>query len=248
MIKKIICFLFLAFGGIGIEQVASSTMPVEAAETVDIVDKWAHSDQDVREQYNKFLEILQEGVDNKLISQKDALRIIQGAGFAAEKHKSQLRKNAKQTPYFIHPLGVADHLMRVGNIYDPDVIIAALIHDTVNEELATNEELAKAFGKKVAEYVKELTDDKALSAKERKKMQIIQALHQSKGAAAIKLSDKWHNLNTLMKDPPTGWTQDRMDQYFQWAQVVIDNLPEVSSSLKEAADKTIVQYWEAQDK
>jgi hypothetical protein len=92
-----------------------------------------------------------------------------------------------------------------------------------------------------------MTVKKGLTLKEQKKSQIIQAFHQTPSVAIIKLSDKLSNLITLAKTPPSSWTRDRIDQYFQWAQSVIENLPEANPLLKQAVRDVISNYWEKQD-
>jgi (p)ppGpp synthase/HD superfamily hydrolase len=247
MIRNFLYSFLLMWGTVGAVSTEPASAPIiESFENKDVVDRYAKSDRDVRAELNKFLSSLKVGMESGALSPEEGEKILKGVEFAMQKHQFQERKNSKKTPYVIHPIGVADHIMRVGKVYDADVIIAALMHDTINEGLATKEELTKNFGKAVASYVEEVTDDQAIPVKERKKKQIIQALHQSKGASLIKLSDKWHNLNTLMKDPPSGWNREKMDLYFQWAQAVAENLPEVNAPLKESLHETIAHYWEAQ--
>ena len=224
----------------------SFTSNIEGAKSA--LKKWAKANKDIMRQFDLFLQSLQKGIDEKVLTKEKSEKVLKAVAFAAEKHKLQMRTNPQKTPYIIHPLGVADQVMRIGHVYDTDVLIAALLHDVLDDTGTTREEIASQFGEKVASYVEEMTEDLKLSSKERKKLQIIHALHQSQGASFIKLSDKLHNLNTLMTDPPAGWSQDQMDQYFQWTQSVIENLPEVSDSLKEAVHKAIVKYWTSQEK
>lgn len=214
--------------------------------TKQAVEVFARNDAEIMKQYDLFVSSLQVGISKGSLSEKEASKVLDAVAFAAEKHQEQVRKTAKKTPYFIHPLGVTYYVMKIGQVYDSEVLIAALLHDTLEDNLSTAEEITERYGKSVADYVSELTDNKALPLKERKKQQIIHAFHQSKGAAVIKFADKLHNLGTLMKDPPEGWNQDRMDQYFQWAQAVIDNLPQVNDPLKLAVHKRIAKYWESQ--
>lgn len=72
-------------------------------------------------------------------------RLLQAMKFAAEKHATQRRKNADATPYINHPIEVAEHLAAIGGISDEDVIIAALLHDTVEDTQTTIEEIEVAF-------------------------------------------------------------------------------------------------------
>src|SRR4026209_2713188 len=97
----------------------------------------------------------------------DLANILHAANFAAKKHKDQKRKGQDGEPYINHPIEVANLLVDAGKIADPDMIIAALLHDTVEDTDATFEEIEKRFGATVAGYVRELTDDKSLAKAER---------------------------------------------------------------------------------
>ncbi|MES2200572.1 MAG: HD domain-containing protein [Chlamydiota bacterium] len=219
---------------------------VQVVEAESWLDKFAKSDKDVLEQFRSFKQSLQKGVEKGLLSEADVGKILQAVSFAAEKHKSQFRKNANKTPYVIHPIGVANHIVSIGNVYEVDVVIAALLHDVMDGTDATYEEIATYFGLKVVEYIQEVTGELTLSDKEQKKQQIIEAPHQSREVAIIKLADKLHNISTLIKDPSQGWSQDSLDGYFQWVHAVVDHLPDVNDPLKEAVHKTIAGYWESQ--
>ena len=228
------------------EPTDSFTNNIEGAKAA--LKKWAKANKDIMRQFDLFLQSLQKGIDEKMLTKEKSEKILKAVAYAAEKHRLQLRANEKKTPYIIHPIGVADQVMQIAHVYDVDVIVAALLHDVLDDTGATLSEISSQFGEKVAGYVDEMTEDVKLSSKERKKLQIIHALHQSQGAALIKISDKLHNLNTLMNDPPIGWTQDRMDQYFQWSQAVVENLPAVSDALKKEFHEVIVKYWASQEK
>ena len=208
---------------------------------------FVNGSKEMMDQYEGFVSVLQEAVkQNKGLKESDIERILDGLSYAAECHQFQKRKNAKATPYISHPIGVAESIITIGRVYDADVIIAALLHDTIEDTQATFHDIRARFGDRVEGYVREVTDDKSLSSAKRKKLQIIHASEKSKGAAIVKLSDKLYNLNNLLRDPPVEWTRDRIDQYFQWAQTVVDNLPEANKPLKEEVHKVVKEYWKKQ--
>src|SRR5262249_40981790 len=149
-------------------------------------------------------------------------QICAGLEFAAEKHRLQTRKNPEKTPYISHPIGVTNHLMIIGEVRDSSIILGSLLHDTVEESQTTFEELESKFGKQVADYVRELTDDQSLAKEARNRTQVIQAAHKSSGAAQIKLADNLFNLSDLFNNPPKDWTEARIDRYYEWAQSVVD--------------------------
>lgn len=150
--------------------------------------------------------------------------LLEAMAFAARKHTSQRRKNAAADPYINHPIEVAAHLSSVGGVTDEDILIAALLHDTVEDTDTTQEEIAGLFGDKVASLVMECTDDKSLPKLERKRLQIVNAPHKTSGAKLIKISDKTCNLRTLVEDPPADWSAQRQRAYFLWAEQVVAGL------------------------
>lgn len=68
--------------------------------------------------------------------------IVKAAQFAAEKHKNQRCKDIDASPYINHPLALASVLAVEGGVENPDVICAAMLHDTVEDTDTTAKELA----------------------------------------------------------------------------------------------------------
>ena len=208
----------------------------------------AHENKTVLKNYDALSELLNIAYHKeKSITAKEVQEICSGVEFAAEKHRLQTRKDAEKTPYISHPIGVAYNLMNVGEVRDAAIVIGALLHDTVEDTQTTFDEIEGKFGKQVAGYVREVTDDKSLATEARKRLQVISAAHKSKGAAQIKLADKLFNLNDLFNNPPNDWTQMRIDRYYEWAQSVVNRLPEANDKLYHAVDKMINTYWEKQE-
>lgn len=163
--------------------------------------------------------------------------ILDAAAFAAHKHRDQRRKDADASPYINHPLAVADILAREGGVEDAKVITAALLHDTIEDTETTFEEIQDRFGKRVAEIVAEVTDDKSLSKPERKRLQVVKAASKSKAAKLVKLADKIANLRDLNTMPPADWSEARKADYFRWAKEVVDGLRGVNKHLEVAFDE-----------
>ena len=90
-------------------------------------------------------------------------KLLQAASFAAQKHTGQTRKGDDAAPYINHPLEVANLLANLGKVEDYDVLIAAILHDTVEDTETTEEEIEEHFGETVASIVMEVTDDKSLA-------------------------------------------------------------------------------------
>lgn len=130
--------------------------------------------------------------------------------FSAHKHKDQRRKDPSSTPYINHPINVATILAVEGNVSNDDVIMAALLHDTVEDTDTTFEEIEELFGPVVCGIVREVTDDKNLEKQERKRLQIVHAATSSHNAKLVKLADKLDNLRDLLINTPRGWTEVKL--------------------------------------
>jgi len=147
--------------------------------------------------------------------------VMRAAQFAAEKHRHQRRKDAQASPYINHPIALANVLANEAGITDPEVLCAALLHDTIEDTDTTAEELRAAFGETIAEIVLEVTDDKALSREERKRLQIVHTPQASHKAKLVKLADKICNLRDMISSPPARWSLERRQEYFEWAAQVV---------------------------
>lgn len=169
----------------------------------------------------------------------DLSEFLEAASFAAEKHIGQKRKGRDQAPYINHPLEVANLLVNVGRIRDYDVLIAALLHDTVEDTETTREEIADRFGEDVASIVMEVTDDKTLPKAERKQKQVEHAPHLSKGAKQLKMCDKISNITDIMNNPPDGWSDERRLEYIEWGERVFAGLRGANEALEEYFDKLV---------
>ncbi|HEV2287189.1 MAG TPA: HD domain-containing protein [Steroidobacteraceae bacterium] len=163
-------------------------------------------------------------------------RILGAASFAAERHRDQRRKGKDASPYINHPLALASLLAGCGE-RDPTVLMAALLHDTVEDTATTFAELEQAFGPEVAGIVREVTDDKALPKAERKRLQIEHAAHLSRRAMLVKLADKICNLRDILVSPPTDWGAQRKREYFDWAKAVVDPMRGVHPRLEALFDE-----------
>ena len=161
-------------------------------------------------------------------------RLLEAIDFAAEKHRNQRRKDHEASPYINHPLGLAALLAKVGGVNDVEVLQAAVLHDTIEDTNTTYEELQVRFGKRVADIVAEVTDDKNLPKQVRKQLQVERAPHKTAEASLVKLADKTCNLRDIATAPPADWSLERRREYFEWAKQVVDRLPKVNEKLLDA--------------
>ncbi len=145
------------------------------------------------------------------------------ADFAANAHKAQRRKDASASPYINHPISVSNLCANAG-CDNLDVLIAALLHDVVEDCGVTLEDLSSKFGKTIAGIVAECSDDKSLPKDERKRQQISHARGISTEAKIVKLADKLDNCRGLLTNPPPSWGKSRIVGYFVWSKAVCDEL------------------------
>lgn len=143
--------------------------------------------------------------------------------FAAQSHSGQYRKDGK-TPYINHPLEVMNlvtvHLDDVAE----EVLIAAVLHDVVEDTHITSSEIKKMFGEHVARLVDELTDDKTLTKEERKAMQLEEVHTLSAEGRLLRLCDKICNVYDILYAPPGNWDNTRRIDYLHWAKAVVDKI------------------------
>lgn len=166
-------------------------------------------------------------------------KLLQAISFSAKKHRDQRRKGSNAEPYINHPLEVANLLANVGKVEDFDILMAAVLHDTIEDTETTPEELTELFGPNVCSMVLEVTDDKSLPKAERKLKQIEHAPHLSEGAKQIKLCDKISNITDILKNPPHDWSQQRKDDYILWGKNVVAGLRGVNKNLEDYFDNLV---------
>jgi guanosine-3',5'-bis(diphosphate) 3'-pyrophosphohydrolase len=167
-------------------------------------------------------------------------RIFQALSFSAEKHRHQKRKDIDESPYVLHPIAVATVLAVEGNITDETLLMAALLHDTIEDvEGVTHEVLAAHFGAELADLVKEVTDDTTLTRQERKSLQVEHMLKASNRAKLLKIADKTCNIRDIMHTPPDGWSVERRLEYLVSSKKVVDSCRGINSTLEEVYDSTL---------
>ena len=164
--------------------------------------------------------------------------VLSAASFAAEKHRDQKRKGSGAHPYINHPLEVASLLANVGKVDDVDVIVAGILHYTVEDCSVSYDEIERQFGRSVADLVRELTDDKSLPKEERKRLQVEHAPHLTHGAKQVKLADKISNIRDVIENPPSGWSVERRREYVEWGEDVVAGLRGANADLEKLFDET----------
>jgi guanosine-3',5'-bis(diphosphate) 3'-pyrophosphohydrolase len=166
-------------------------------------------------------------------------QLLKAIRFAAEKHRNQRRKDNDHSPYINHPIQVAETLWEVGGVHDLSTLVAAVLHDTLEDTETSPDEIRQRFGQEVLDLVLEVSDDKHLPKVERKRLQIVHAPHISPRAKQLKLADKICNVRDLIDTPPADWPVRRQREYLRWAGKVVAGLRGANPALEELFDREL---------
>ena len=129
----------------------------------------------------------------------DTERLFAAFTYADNAHSGQLRKSGE--PYIIHPLAVAEIVADLE--LDTDSIIAALLHDCIEDTGSTHEDIAKKFGTPVADLVEGVTKLTRVQyvSKEEEQMEnlrkMLMAMAKDIRVILIKICDRLHNMRTM---------------------------------------------------
>jgi hypothetical protein len=135
-------------------------------------------------------------------------RLTRALAFAAEAHRNHRRKGASQEPYINHLIEVLDLVASVEDD-DIDVLVAALLHDVLEDTQTAYDELVAVFGERVAQIVHENSDDMTLPKPDRGRARLAAMRKKSREARLVKFADIISNLRATAVSPPAGWSNDR---------------------------------------
>lgn len=131
------------------------------------------------------------------LSESEADRVLEACGYADAAHDGVTRKSGE--PYILHPIAVSCILAHMR--LDAETLMAALLHDVIEDTDFNKDDIAAKFGKTVAELVDGVTKLSHSSDKEYNKAasfrKILQATLQDPRVIIIKLADRYHNMTTL---------------------------------------------------
>ena len=131
-------------------------------------------------------------------------RIQDAYDFAFEAHQGQRRRSGE--PYITHPVAVADLLADLR--LDPQTLIAAILHDVIEDTPTLKEEINRRFGQEVADLVDGVSKLDQIQFKSREEAQaesfrkMLLAMVRDIRVIMVKLADRTHNMRTLGAMPP----------------------------------------------
>jgi GTP diphosphokinase / guanosine-3',5'-bis(diphosphate) 3'-diphosphatase len=164
------------------------------------------------------------------------LQVLKAADAAARWHVHQRRKGPAEEPYINHLVEVAMLVANATGGKDINLVIAALLHDAMEDCEVPTELITETFGDDVASLVEEVTDDKSLPKAVRKDEQVKTAPTKSPRAKILKLADKISNLRAIAASAPSDWSVKRRLEYVRWAREVAKGLRGANQKLEEQFD------------
>lgn len=167
--------------------------------------------------------------------------LFQALSFAAQRHAGQRRKDSAASPYINHIIDVTKALLEIGGVDDSATLLAAILHDTIEDTTTTGEELEARWGAEVRSIVEECTDDKRLPKAERKHLQVLNAPHKSPKARLVKIADKLCNITDVLDSSRTEWSLQRRREYLEWAEAVVAGLRGINPALEAAFDAKLAE-------
>ncbi len=130
---------------------------------------------------------------NDRTSSSRDLRLPRAISFAARAHRGQLRKDGV-TPYAAHVSRVFAILATELDVADEDTLVAALLHDTIEDTTVDRDDLEEQFGGRVGEFVAALSKDTRLPELERENRYFEQLADAPVEAKLCKIADTIDNL------------------------------------------------------
>ncbi len=159
--------------------------------------------------------------------------IRRASQYAAKQHKGQFRGDGV-TPYIQHPLGVMK-ILRDAGIHDSDTMVAAILHDTIEDTSTTKKDISRRFGAQVAKIVHEVTNNPEYDKEQTKRAQITEGKSRCLEANMVKVADKTYNLRDMIAAPPN-WTREKKIAKTEHAKEVVEAMPNIPAKLKAAFD------------
>lgn len=140
--------------------------------------------------------------------------LLEAIAFAARAHRSQQRKDG-QTPYASHPFRVCLIVRQLFGIDDPQVLTAAVLHDTIEDTTTDRDDIDERFGTQVGDWVSQLSKDTRLPDEPREEAYCKTLTNACWQVRVCKLADMYDNMSDMGHLPAAkrGRTLSRTQRY-----------------------------------
>lgn len=166
------------------------------------------------------------------------MTVQQAVQFATHAHSGQTRKYTND-PYIFHPIAVMKLVQSVS--HTPEMLMAAVLHDVVEDCDVSVQDICDNFGTVVGTYVSYLTDISTPHCGNRATRKHLDALHCASGPPevhTIKTADIIHNTSDISVHDPEFWQTYRHEKKF-----VLDQLVHADPELRHQALTQLQQLW-----
>jgi guanosine-3',5'-bis(diphosphate) 3'-pyrophosphohydrolase len=140
--------------------------------------------------------------------------LLEALDFAAQRHSAQRRKGPDAAPYVNHLIEVALLLASVGQVSDVEVLMAAVLHDVLEDTPTKPDEIEARFGARVRTLVEALSHDNALPRRQRRAIVLAELPRAATEVKLIKLADLGSNIKLL----PDDWSYEHKLEYLEWSE------------------------------
>jgi len=163
--------------------------------------------------------------------------VLGAISYAARAHQGQVRKDG-QTPYAAHPMRVAMVLAGVFGVQDRELLMTAMLHDTIEDTTSDFDDLAERFGERVAHNVALLTKDMRLPEEERERVYLETLARAPAEVQLCKLADAYDNL-TDSATLSVARRERTIRKSSQWVELFRDNLASLWPHALEAVSQRV---------
>jgi guanosine-3',5'-bis(diphosphate) 3'-pyrophosphohydrolase len=161
-------------------------------------------------------------------------RIAAAQMYALEKHACQQRRDG--SPYVAHPFRVAECLRSIGGVTDPEIVMAALMHDLIEDTDVEYDDVLQRFGRRVADLVAALSGDMRLPKPARRAEVIERARHAGVEVQTIRLADRLDNLLDM-----AGFSNARKREYVEGSEQTLAACRGANPALEAALERAIAR-------
>ena len=164
--------------------------------------------------------------------------------FAAQKHQqaNQVVNGTTDVPYAVHLGNVAMEILmayQAAPVFDVETAVQiALLHDVLEDTACSETELKESFGEPIAVGVKALTKMKNVIGKTPMEDSLERILACPSEVGMVKLADRITNL----QPPPQHWSKGKIDEYFNEATTILDQLGFLNAALSERMKQQMNVY------
>jgi len=164
--------------------------------------------------------------------------------FTVEKHLKKLGRESSGGAYVRRPVSIASVLTKVGRVTDVNLLVAAILYNTLEDTPTTHFELSEHFGPEVLRLVQQLSEDRTLSETERMQLQLEHTNLLCPRAKQIRVAEKICSLEDLTSGPSSRWPVERKRGYVSWIVQVVAGCRGVNRPLDDHFDDLLEERRE----